>query len=131
MEINLKTVDTFKGAEKDRKIWVKKTVDEIINETWDEYDDDGNGDLDEEESFNFVQEFIEGKNGTGSSIDYYQFQEFFPKLDIDGDGCIGREEMSGKLVTLVQGDKKITNKEQLVAALQSKLRLEIGKGKTV
>jgi len=33
---------------------LKQTVDEIIDEIWNEYDDDGNGDLDEGESFSFV-----------------------------------------------------------------------------
>ena len=76
-EINIKTVPVFTGNVKDRKKWLKSTVDEIIDDIWNDYDDDGNGDLDEEESFSFIQELIEGKNGTGSSIDYYQFQQYF------------------------------------------------------
>jgi len=48
-----------------------QTVDEIIDDIWCEHDDDGNGDLDEEESFGMIIDIIEGKNGTGSSIDYF------------------------------------------------------------
>jgi len=50
---------------------MKQTIDEIIDDIWNDYDDDGNGDLDEEESFSMILDIIEGKNGTGSSIDYF------------------------------------------------------------
>jgi len=44
----------FKGNEADRQIWVRAALDEIVEANWKLFDDDNNGAMDLEESFNFL-----------------------------------------------------------------------------
>lgn len=85
----------------------------MIEQVWDIYDDDGNGDLDEAECFQFLGEIIEGKytGETTVSIGQEEHKSFFNVMDNDGDAAISKEEMIDMFLDLLAGEKKISNRD--------------------
>ena len=58
---------------------------------WAKYDADNSGELDKQETLNFLNEFMELKEKP--PITFEHFNKFFLKFDINGDGEIGKDEM--------------------------------------
>jgi len=48
----------FKGSEEERVKWLGDVVTEIIELNWDTFDTDKDGDLDEDESFKFIEALV-------------------------------------------------------------------------
>ena len=61
--------------------------DEVIDQIWDEYDADGSGDLDKEETRRFVAEVA------GEEFDEEAFVRLFDEFDDDKSGTIEKGEM--------------------------------------
>ena len=69
-------------------IVLKRCVEDI----WDQYDNDGNGVLDKEETKRFVVEQLE-EIEEGRMFDDDDFDECFRNFDVDGSGTIDKLEM--------------------------------------
>ena len=59
---------------------------------WSEYDADGSGHLDKEETRQFIMDTIR-EMGDGEEFTEDDFDECFAKVDLDGSGTIDFEEM--------------------------------------
>ena len=80
------------------------TIDEIIrhciDKIWIQYDDDGNGYLDREETKAFIRDSLKGDDGQQSdpededeNMTDNMFEACFRKFDDDGSGVISKDEM--------------------------------------
>jgi len=78
---------TFKGEEEERVKWVGDVVTEIIDQNWDNFDTDKDGDLDEEESFKFIESLV-----PKDTLDREGYHAVFKKYDADGDGALSKAE---------------------------------------
>jgi len=56
----------------------------MIDQIWGRYDTDNSGELDKMETLNFLKEFLSLKGKPSPTLD--QFNKFFNKYDVDGDG---------------------------------------------
>ena len=64
-----------------------------VADIWAEYDTDGNGFLDKEETKAFVQNTLNEMSDNGS-IEQGDFEETFKEFDKDGSGTIEKDEMA-------------------------------------
>mmetsp|Transcript_36488 Transcript_36488/g.27054 ORF Transcript_36488/g.27054 Transcript_36488/m.27054 type:complete len:84 (-) Transcript_36488:29-280(-) len=71
---------------------VEANIDNIIEEIWTKYDQDGNNCLDKDETKEFIENFLK-ERGAEKELSAEEFEEHFRTLDKDGDGTISREEM--------------------------------------
>lgn len=62
----------------------------LVNEIWDQYDDDGNGCLDREEVMNFVTDRLQEYSELTFNIE--SFDKIFYKIDKDKSGTIEKDE---------------------------------------
>lgn len=65
----------------------------MIEEIWNQFDDDNSGDLDQEEAYKFMESLVKNKKGPNQTLDYKEFQKFFQKHDSDGDGSLDKQEV--------------------------------------
>ena len=68
---------------------IAKCVDDI----WAEYDQDGNGNLDKEETKRFVKKTLSEMSG-GEEFSDEDFEACFKEFDKDGSGTIEKDEMA-------------------------------------
>ena len=68
-------------------------IAKCVNEIWAEYDKDGNGYLDKDETKAFVQNPLAEMNDN-SSVEQGDFEETFKEFDKDGSGTIEKDEMA-------------------------------------
>ena len=68
-------------------------IDKCVDDIWGQYDKDGNGSLDKEETRLFVQETLKEMDDS-SSVENKDFEETFKEFDKDGSGTIERDEMA-------------------------------------
>ena len=77
-----------------------------IDQIWGRYDKDGSGELDKLETLNFLNEFLAMKGKQNCTID--QFNIFFKKFDVNGDGMIEKSEMARFVRQYIQGQAAVT-----------------------
>ena len=63
-----------------------------IDKIWDDYDEDGSGDLDKEETKKFVIDTMK-RLGVDEGFTDEAFNEMFDSIDDDGSGVLGKPEM--------------------------------------
>lgn len=79
-----------------------KVDDELIDQIWDQYDEDASGELDKEETRKFVTDMMGNMDGSGDFTEE-AFEELFTEFDKDGDGTIAKPEMSAFINQLLGG----------------------------
>lgn len=84
---------------------IKKMVDDI----WEQYDDDNSGELDKEETRQFVQDNLE-EMADGAKFNDRDFEQCFLDFDKDGSGTIDKDEM-------VQFIKRVAGLDEIAAAI--------------
>ena len=67
-------------------------INKCVNDIWAEYDKDGNGYLDKDETKKFVQDTL-GNLGSGDEFSQEAFDEVFSTFDKDNSGTIEKAEM--------------------------------------
>jgi len=77
----------------------------MIDQIWGRYDKDNSGELDKLETLNFLKEFLSLKGKPSCTID--QFNVFFKKYDINGDGMIEKSEMANFVRRWIQGQAAV------------------------
>ena len=75
------------------KTSLNAVIDKCVDDIWGQYDKDGNGCLDKEETKLFVQETLKEMDDS-SQIENKDFEETFKEFDKDGSGTIERDEMA-------------------------------------
>jgi len=69
----------------------------IVDHIWSEYDADGNGTLDKEETLKFITDYLESATGETDFQDQEFlacFNQIFKDADADGNGVLDKEEMA-------------------------------------
>ena len=56
----------------------------VVNKIWDQYDDDGNGVLDYQETQKFISDYMSSIGANVDEIDENVFREMFKQCDKDG-----------------------------------------------
>ena len=79
----------LKGKSED----INETLKECINDIWGEYDVDGSGVLEKEETKIFVRDILEGLGVDGAGFSDHDFDYCFRETDTDGNGVISKSEM--------------------------------------
>ena len=72
---------------------LNQVIDKCVNDIWVEYDKDGNGFLDKEETKAFVRNTLAEMNDQ-QDIEDKDFEETFKEFDKDGSGTIEKDEMA-------------------------------------
>ena len=68
-------------------------IEKCVNDIWEEYDKDGNGCLDKQETKAFVKNTLSEMNDN-ASIEEQDFDDTFKEFDKDGSGTIEKDEMA-------------------------------------
>ena len=68
-------------------------ITKVVNELWPDYDKDGSGQLDREETKKFVQNTLSEMNDSGEFSEA-DFDACFKEFDKDGSGTIEKDEMA-------------------------------------
>ena len=83
-------------------------ISKVVDEIWDQYDDDNSGELDRAEAKGFLDKTLRDLDKN-----YYlskpEFSKFFEEFDADGGGTISKPEMAGFLKKVLEQGK--ANKE--------------------
>ena len=76
---------------------IQELIKAIVDDIWDEYDEDGNGELDKVEAKDFLARSLRQMQH-----EYYlsnkEFDAFWKECDADGSGTIDKEEMAAFLM---------------------------------
>ena len=72
---------------------LNSVIEKCVNDIWQEYDKDGNGYLDKEETKAFVKNTLSEMNDN-ASIEDQDFEDTFKEFDKDGSGTIEKDEMA-------------------------------------
>lgn len=81
----------------------------LIDQIWGRYDTDNSGALDKLETLNFLNEFMQLKGKPTVTVD--QFNIFFKKFDVNGDGQIEKNEMASFVRRFIQGQTAVRQRE--------------------
>ena len=106
----------FKGTEEERQKWVMDVITEIIELDWHNYDSDKNGDLDEDESFKFIETLQPKPN-----LDREGYHKVFKKFDADGDGQLDKEEFIAFLIE-IHGPVKVYSQDKIKSNMHANLK---------
>lgn len=69
-----------------------QAIMEMIDTIWDQYDEDGSGDLDKDETRRFVEETLNNLGGEDQVLTDEEFERRFELFDKDGSGSIEKDE---------------------------------------
>lgn len=72
---------------------INETLKDCINEIWGEYDTDGSGVLEKDETKIFVRDILQGVGVDGANFSDRDFETCFRETDTDGNGVISKDEM--------------------------------------
>ena len=72
---------------------IDSVINKCVDDIWAEYDKDGNGHLDKEETKSFVKKTLAEMAG-GEEFSDDDFEACFKEFDKDGSGTIEKEEMA-------------------------------------
>ena len=92
----------------------------MVEIIWREFDTDGNGTLDKQETRQFVNKFMSSQ-GVDENMDEEQYNEFFNNFDKDGSGCIEKPEIK-KLLRQMLGIKKQKSRKKMSKPKTLKLK---------
>ena len=81
---------------KDRFSETEMMIQQTVEAVWSNYDTDGNGFLDRDETFNFVLDSLRSM-GQEANLTREAFEEAFAEYDADGTGKISKGEMAAYL----------------------------------
>ena len=99
--MNSKTINKFR----------QKAIRAIIDQIWEKYDDDNSGELDKDETREFVQDIIGNMDDEQSVFTDEQFDSIFEIFDEDGSGTIDKDEMTNFIEELLnQGNSNMKKK---------------------
>ena len=72
---------------------LNSVIEKCVNDIWAEYDKDGNGFLDKDETKAFVKNTLSEMNDS-ASIEDQDFEDTFKEFDKDNSGTIEKDEMA-------------------------------------
>lgn len=81
---------------KDQLSEAEMMIQQTVEAVWSNYDTDGNGFLDKDETFNFVLDSLRSM-GQEANLTREAFEEAFAEYDADGTGRISKGEMAAYL----------------------------------
>ena len=96
----------------------------MVEEIWNDFDDDFSNTLDEQECYNFMNVLVQKKSGANQALEFKEFQKFFSKHDADGDGFLDKEEVVTIFLDLIEGQNPVS-KNQLKQMIYSALMQEV------
>ena len=74
---------------------IDSVITKCVDDIWNQYDKDGNGHLDKEETRKFVQNtLVEMSGGSGDDFSDEDFEACFKEFDKDESGTIEKDEMA-------------------------------------
>ena len=109
MQINLDKLGSESKYKGIKKVKVTDIISNCVEDIWDEFDDDGNGYLDKEETLAFVKRQLL-EMGESTEFSLLDFEACFKQHKDNDDGLVTKEEMIdfiGKVVGVeVEQDEK-------------------------